>query len=228
MAARAGAIPEVVGDAAVLVDPLDPADLAAGLALVLDDDVLRAQLVAAGRERVQPLHLDGDGRRHGGALPATAAEGGAAMIAVLAGGVGAARFLAGLVQVVRARRAITAIVNTGDDTVLHGLTICPDLDTVTYTLAGAIDPERGWGLAGESWRAMGALDRFVGVRPRRLRRRRPRGSTSATRTWPPTSTARIGWPRARPLSTVTGEIAAAFGVAVRLAADDRRPRSRRG
>ena len=86
------------------------------------------------------------------------------MIAVLAGGVGAARFLAGLVQIVEPS-SITAIVNTGDDTVLHGLTICPDLDTVTYTLAGAIDPERGWGLAGESWRAMGALERFVGVRP---------------------------------------------------------------
>ena len=40
---------------------------------------------------------------------------------------------------------VTAIVNVGDDISLHGLTICPDLDTVTYTLANAIDPERGWG-----------------------------------------------------------------------------------
>jgi LPPG:FO 2-phospho-L-lactate transferase len=49
------------------------------------------------------------------------------------------------------------VVNTGDDTVLHGLHISPDLDTVTYTLAGAINPETGWGLAGESWRAMEEL-----------------------------------------------------------------------
>jgi LPPG:FO 2-phospho-L-lactate transferase len=53
----------------------------------------------------------------------------------------------------------------GDDTVLHGLSISPDLDTITYTLAGAIDPERGWGLAGETWRAMEALERFAAARP---------------------------------------------------------------
>jgi Uncharacterized conserved protein len=66
------------------------------------------------------------------------------VIAVLAGGVGAARFLRGLMREVEPQH-ITSIVNTGDDTVLHGLHISPDLDTVTYTLAGAIDPERGWG-----------------------------------------------------------------------------------
>ncbi len=71
------------------------------------------------------------------------------MITVLAGGVGAAKYLAGLVQVVDPTE-ITAIVNTGDDTTLHGLRICPDLDTVTYTLGDGIDPERGWGLAGET------------------------------------------------------------------------------
>ena len=57
------------------------------------------------------------------------------------------------------------IVNTGDDTVLHGLCISPDLDTVTYTLAGAIDRDRGWGLADETWRAMEALQRYAAVRP---------------------------------------------------------------
>ena len=51
---------------------------------------------------------------------------------------------------------VTAIVNTGDDIVLHGLQISPDLDTVTYTLADAIDRERGWGLGGETWAAMDA------------------------------------------------------------------------
>ena len=51
-------------------------------------------------------------------------------------------------------------MNVGDDVELHGLHISPDLDTVTYTVAGAIDPERGWGLAGETWHAMEALARY--------------------------------------------------------------------
>src|SRR5947209_12838727 len=78
------------------------------------------------------------------------------MIAVVAGGVGAARYLAGLVQV-EPPEQVTAVVNTGDDTWMHGLRICPDLDTVTYTLAGAVNPETGWGLAGETWQAMASL-----------------------------------------------------------------------
>jgi LPPG:FO 2-phospho-L-lactate transferase len=94
-------------------------------------------------------------------------------VAVLSGGVGAARFLRGLLAVVDPVD-VAAIVNTGDDTVLHGLSISPDLDTITYTLAGAIDPERGWGLAGESWQAMAALARYEAVRPA--------GSAAAT-TW---------------------------------------------
>ena len=85
-------------------------------------------------------------------------------VTVLAGGVGAARFLQGLIRTVHASE-VTAIVNTGDDTVLHGLSVSPDLDTVTYTLAGAIDPERGWGLAGETWRSMESLQRYADVRP---------------------------------------------------------------
>ena len=97
------------------------------------------------------------------------------MITVIAGGVGAARFLTGLVQV-RPPDEITAVVNVGDDTELHGLSISPDLDTITYTLAGAIDPERGWGLAGETWQAMETLGRLGGthvVQPRRPRPRHP-------------------------------------------------------
>ncbi len=81
------------------------------------------------------------------------------MITVLAGGVGAARLLAAMQQV-HPGPDITAVVNVGDDLVLHGLCICPDLDTVTYTLAGVIDAERGWGLAGETWQAMDALRRL--------------------------------------------------------------------
>lgn len=83
------------------------------------------------------------------------------MIVTLAGGVGAARLLSGLVQVVDPAELV-AIVNTGDDLVMHGLEISPDLDTVTYTLAGAIDPDRGWGLSGETWQAMESLRRYGG------------------------------------------------------------------
>jgi len=83
-------------------------------------------------------------------------------VTVVAGGVGAARLLGGLVQVVEPS-TIAAVVNTGDDLVLHGLDISPDLDTITYTLADAVDPERGWGLRGESWQAMDALGRYGGV-----------------------------------------------------------------
>ena len=84
------------------------------------------------------------------------------MITALAGGVGAARLLRGLVEVVPPSE-ITAVVNTGDDTVLHGLHIAPDLDTVMYTLADAINPETGWGLSGETWRVMESLRRLGGV-----------------------------------------------------------------
>jgi LPPG:FO 2-phospho-L-lactate transferase len=97
----------------------------------------------------------------------------ATRIAVLSGGVGAARFLRGvigavehgLIPGVESPEAVAAIVNTADDCTMHGLSISPDLDTIVYTLAGAIDPERGWGLVDESWRAMDALGRFAEVRP---------------------------------------------------------------
>ena len=81
-------------------------------------------------------------------------------VTVLAGGVGAARFLRGLLDVVP-HEQVTAVVNTGDDTVLHGLMVSPDLDTVTYTLAGAINTETGWGLTDESWQAMAELRRHA-------------------------------------------------------------------
>ena len=81
------------------------------------------------------------------------------MITALAGGVGAARFLRGLVRVVDPA-SVTVVVNTADDDRFHGLNVSPDLDTVTYTLAGAEHPEQGWGLAGETFTAMDALDRY--------------------------------------------------------------------
>ena len=81
------------------------------------------------------------------------------MIAALAGGVGAARFLRGLVRVV-APEDVTVIVNTGDDDEFHGLDVCPDLDTVTYTLAGVENREAGWGLADETFACTDALGRY--------------------------------------------------------------------
>lgn len=85
-------------------------------------------------------------------------------VAVVCGGVGAARFLRALAGVHPTADTV-GVVNTGDDTVMHGLAISPDIDTITYTLAAAIDPERGWGLRDETWRAMEALARYAAVRP---------------------------------------------------------------
>ncbi|WP_238011390.1 2-phospho-L-lactate transferase [Dactylosporangium sp. AC04546] len=80
-------------------------------------------------------------------------------IVVLAGGVGGARFLTG----VRAFGGdVTAVVNAGDNVTLHGLRICPDLDTVMYTLGGGADPGRGWGRAGETWTVKEELSAYDG------------------------------------------------------------------
>ena len=140
---------------------------------------------------------------------------------MLAGGVGAARFLRGLIARRSRRDRVTAIVNTGDDTELHGLAISPDLDTIVYTLAGAIDPERGWGLAGETWQAMAALERYAAVRP---------PDSAAATTWFGLGdrdlathlyrTARLA-EGATP-TEVTAEIGRAWGVGIDAAADDRR------
>ena len=73
-------------------------------------------------------------------------------ITVLAGGIGGARFLQGVRRFAGSSERITAIVNTGDDITLHGLRICPDLDSVMYTLGGGVDADRGWGRQDESWR----------------------------------------------------------------------------
>jgi LPPG:FO 2-phospho-L-lactate transferase len=74
-------------------------------------------------------------------------------ITALAGGVGASKLLLGLYDVMDPRQ-LTIIVNTGDDIVLHGLKISPDLDIVTYTLAGVVDPKKGWGLRAETFHAL--------------------------------------------------------------------------
>lgn len=80
-------------------------------------------------------------------------------LVALAGGVGAARFLDGLTRVVAPER-IFIIGNTADDAEIHGLHVSPDLDTVTYTLAGLSDPQRGWGIHGDSFCCLEALGRL--------------------------------------------------------------------
>ena len=82
-------------------------------------------------------------------------------IVCLAGGVGGAKLAAGLAQVV-APEQLTIIVNTGDDFQHFGLTICPDLDTVMYTLGGVANPETGWGRVGESWVTITETERLGG------------------------------------------------------------------
>ena len=127
------------------------------------------------------------------------------MICVLAGGVGAARLLVGLIRVVPPHE-IVAVVNTADDVVLHGLHISPDLDTVIYTLAGVHNTEAGWGLAGETWEAMGALESLGGP------------------TWFSLGDRDLGTHMYRTgrlaegvgLAEVTAEIATSFGLEVRL------------
>jgi LPPG:FO 2-phospho-L-lactate transferase len=82
-------------------------------------------------------------------------------ITTLAGGVGAAKFIRGLVRRIDPAR-LTVVVNTGDDEVFYGLHVSPDIDTVTYTLAGAVNRAQGWGLEGESFNVLSALERFYG------------------------------------------------------------------
>ena len=135
-------------------------------------------------------------------------------VGVVCGGVGAARFLRALAGVHPVERTV-GVVNTGDDTVMHGLAISPDIDTIVYTLAEAIDPARGWGLSDETWRAMEALSRYTSVRPA--------GSTAAP-TWfnlGDQDLATHFYRTARraegaTLTEVTAEITAAWGVHQRL------------
>jgi LPPG:FO 2-phospho-L-lactate transferase len=81
------------------------------------------------------------------------------MITVLAGGVGAARFLTGLVKLVD-NKELSIIVNTGDDIELFGLHISPDIDIVAYTLAGIVDEDKGWGIRGDTFNCLEALKEF--------------------------------------------------------------------
>ena len=92
-------------------------------------------------------------------------------VTVLSGGVGGARFLQGLLHLLAGTgqgtgqgTEVTVVANTADDIWLHGLKVCPDLDTVMYTLGGGIDTERGWGRTEETWHAKEELAAY-GVEP---------------------------------------------------------------
>jgi LPPG:FO 2-phospho-L-lactate transferase len=133
-------------------------------------------------------------------------------IAVLAGGVGGARFVQALSEVV-SPGDVTVIANVGDDLEVHGLYVSPDLDTLLYTLAGLGDEERGWGRAGETWNARDTIERLGGE------------------TWFQLGDRDLGLhlvrtealSRGEPLSAVTERIARAVGLELGLlpATDDR-------
>jgi len=134
------------------------------------------------------------------------------MLTVLAGGVGAARFLRGLLALVPAEE-VTAVVNVGDDLDLLGLRICPDLDSITYWLAGLVHPSQQWGRADEHFTVRDELARLgheawftLGDRDLALHLHR-RGRLDA----------------GLPLSAVTAELAAAHGLGLTLlpVSDDR-------
>ncbi len=141
-------------------------------------------------------------------------------ITVLAGGVGAARFLRGLVALAEDDgqpdvdvAGITAVVNVGDDIERHGLHVSPDLDSITYWLAGVIHPEQQWGRADESFVVAEELERFGEGRWFSL------GDRDIATHLYRTRRLREG----APLSAVTAEITRAFDLPIRLipATDDR-------
>lgn len=133
------------------------------------------------------------------------------MLVALAGGVGAARFLRGLVRIVPPEDVVV-VGNTGDDEIFFGLHVCPDLDTVTYTLAGVVGPA-GWGLAGDTFRTLEALGRYGEPTWFRL------GDADLATHLHRTARLRAG----ATLSEVTADIASTFGLTAKLVpmSDDR-------
>jgi LPPG:FO 2-phospho-L-lactate transferase len=126
-------------------------------------------------------------------------------VVTLAGGTGAAKLLRGFAACLDPRN-LTVIGNTGDDTEVWGLHVSPDLDTVTYALAGRLDAERGWGLAGETFECLRGMatygaDTWFNLGDRDL-------ATHLTRT----RALRDG----EPLSRVTARLAAGLGVTARI------------
>ncbi len=145
-------------------------------------------------------------------MTAMGATGGNNCILALSGGVGGAKLALGLSRAVPAHR-LAVVCNTGDDFQHLGLTICPDLDTVTYTLAGRNNTHQGWGLADESWQVMAALKDLGGpdwfnLGDRDLATHLYRSELLS---------------RGLPLSAVSAKLCAALGVAPRVLpmSDDR-------
>ena len=124
-------------------------------------------------------------------------------VTLLAGGVGGAKLAQGLD---RASDDLTVVVNTGDDAVIYGLHVSPDLDTVMYTLAGIANPETGWGVAGDTFATLEAMARLGEETWFRL------GDRDLATLVLRTARLRAGVP----LSTTTAELAAALGVRARL------------
>jgi len=122
---------------------------------------------------------------------------------VLAGGVGAARLLRGLSSLLDPDR-LTVIVNTGDDEHFFGLHVSPDVDTVIYTLAGAVHPGQGWGVADDTFRCLTGLGHFYSDTWFRL------GDADLATHLFRTDALHRG----RPLSAVTADVARAYGVRV--------------
>jgi LPPG:FO 2-phospho-L-lactate transferase len=138
------------------------------------------RLSACRSQRLKTAHC---GHRNGPAVARYSGVAGPVLscgvkVTVLVGGVGGARFLLGVQQLLglgqfraqqrpdteAAGHELTAIVNIGDDAWIHGLRVCPDLDTCMYTLGGGVDPQRGWGHRDETWHAKEELARY-GVQP---------------------------------------------------------------
>ncbi|GIW19012.1 MAG: LPPG--FO 2-phospho-L-lactate transferase [Tepidiforma sp.] len=128
-----------------------------------------------------------------------------AMYTVLAGGVGASRFLQGLAMAVPPRD-ITVISNTGDDLEFAGLHVSPDTDIVIYALAGAVNPGTGWGLAGDTFAVVEALQRFGYERWFNL------GDRDLATALHRTRLLREGWPMHR----VAADLARAWGLECRI------------
>jgi len=126
-------------------------------------------------------------------------------VVALAGGVGGAKLVDGLAQIL-APENLTVIVNIGDDFNILGLKVCPDLDTVCYTLAGVANPDTGWGRRNETWNVLESLAAFGGPTWFKL------GDRDLALHLERTDRLRQG----KSLSQVTYEICKAFGVGPRV------------
>jgi LPPG:FO 2-phospho-L-lactate transferase len=133
-------------------------------------------------------------------------------VALLSGGVGGARFARGLVEATGGR-GVTVIGNVGDDLEVLGMAVSPDLDSIVYALAGLHDEERGWGRAGETWRALETVSALGGEDWFRL------GDRDLGLHLVRTQALRAG----EPLSAITGRLARSLGIGVAIlpATDDR-------